>query len=99
MKEKNNIFICAMVNYDVKVKTTGSAYCGTDFWGDSKFEDYQYEELRTISGFDLLKEFSKNLEQRDIFEFSVNNNTYYFSYFTPTNGSYWDKTYTILREI
>lgn len=96
---KKNITICVMLKYEVIVKTTGSAYCGTDFEGDSKFEDYHEEELRTIYGFDLLKEFSKNLEQCDIFEFSVNNNTYYFSYFTPTNGSYCDKTYTILREI
>ncbi len=94
---KKNITICAIVNYDVKVKTTGSAYCGTDFWGDSKFEGYQDEELRTISGFDLLKEFSENLEQRDIFDFSFNNNTFFFSYFTPTNGSYCDKTYTIIK--
>ena len=99
MREKNNISICAMVNYDVKVETTGSAYCGTDFEGYVKYEDYHEEELITISGFDLLKDFSKNLEQRDIFEFSVNNNTFYFSYFTPTNGSYCDKTYTIIREI
>ena len=88
-----------MLKYEVIVKTTGSAYCGTDFWGDSKFEDYQSEELRTISGFDLLKEFSENLERCDIFDFSVNNNTYYFSFFTPSNGSYCDKTYTIMREI
>jgi len=99
MKEKSNISICAMVNYDVIVKTTGSAYCGTDFEGDSKFEDYQDEELRTISGFDLLKEFSENLEEIDMFDFSVKNNTYYFSYFSPTNGSYCDKKYTIIREI
>lgn len=99
MKEKNNISICTMLKYELIVKTTGSAYCGMDFEGDGKYEDYYEEELRTISGFDLLTEFSKNLEERNIFNFSVKNNAYIFSYFDPTHGSYCDKTYTIIKEI
>lgn len=81
--EKDYISISVLSKYEVVVKTIG-----TVFKDDSRYEDYSSEELRTISGYDLLAQFSSNLEDCDIFDFSVKNNTYHFSYFTPSNGSY-----------
>ncbi len=96
--KNTSISICVMSKYVVKVKTSGTAYCGTDFEGDSKYEDYSEEKLKTISGFNLLAEFAENFGRIDIFDFLVKDNTFIFSYFDFNHGSYCDKVYTILKE-
>ncbi len=91
--------ICAYYKYVVKIKTRGSAYCGVDFEGDGKFEDYDIVEQETLNGSELMKLFSTHLKAPDICDFTIDGkNTFHFGFFEPNNGSCCDINYTLIKE-
>ena len=91
--------ICAYYKYIVKIKMKGSAYCGMDFEGDGKFEDYDSIEQRTLNGSELMGLFSTHLQEPYICEFTTDGkNTFHFGFFEPDNGSYCDMDYTLIKE-
>lgn len=98
--DKKNFFgFCAYYRYRVKMKVRGSAYCGIDFEGEGKFEDYNNNEQLTLSGSELMKLFSNHLKASDVCEFSTDGKfAFHFGFFEPSNGSFCDIDYIILKE-
>lgn len=90
--------ICIYCDYEVKSEIKGTAYCGCDFEGDGKYEDYSITEIGIINGGELLEKFSKQLSKRDLILFRQIGNKFHFSFFDPDNGSCSNVTYTILKE-
>lgn len=97
MKKINKI--CSYCDYEVKIEIKGTAYCGCDFEGDGKYENYSDTETKTINGGELLEQFAKQLNECDLMQFRHTGNKFYFQFFDPNNGSGSDITYTILKEI
>lgn len=96
MKKCDNI--CCYCDYEVKIEIKGTAYCGCDFEGDGKYEDYSNIETKTINGGELLEYFSHYFSERDLVLFRHIENKFYFEFFDPFNGSSSNATYTILKE-
>lgn len=97
--EKNFFGLCAYYKYRVKKKVKGSAYCGRDFEGDGKFEDYNNNEQKTLNGSELMELFSTHLKSPDVCDFTTDGKTtFHFGFFEPWNGSFCDIDYLILNE-
>ena len=96
----NNQFfcICAYYTYKVKIKYRSCYYCYTDFEGDAVFENDKNIETKIFSGFELLEEFGERLKNNDMCDFTINGNAYHFGMFNPTNGSFCDFDYIILKK-
>ena len=90
--------ICAYYNYKVKIQNKGSIFCGIDFEGDAKYEDYREYKQKIINGGDLLKLWSVHFSSSDICDFVINGQIYHFGFFDSHNGSFSDIDYTILEE-
>ncbi len=98
MKNKQLFGLCSYYMYKVKIKYHSCYYCCTDFEGDAVFENDNSIKQKILSGFELLKMFSKHLIDKDLCDFTTDGKTFHFGMFTPTNGSTCDFDYTILEE-
>ena len=87
--------ICGYVYYKVKIECKGSAYISTDWEGDSKYEDYSFEDEHILQGCELMEMFAKELNDIDCMDFRVEDNKYMFGFFNPNNGSGCDKVYVV----
>lgn len=87
--------ICGYAYYKVKIICKGSAYISTDWLGDSKYEDYSFEDERIIQGGELFEMFAEELNDINCMDFKVENNKYMFGFFNPNNGSDCDKVYIV----
>lgn len=97
--EKNFFGLCAYYKYRVKKKVKGSEYCGIDFEGNGKFEDYNNNYQKILNGSELMELFSTHLKSPDVCDFTTDGKTtFHFGFFKPWNGSFCDIDYLILNE-